>query len=141
MKDYWVLLGSFGSGKSELAINMALQAVKKGPCTLIDLDVVNAYFRSSERGDVLGAAGVELISPPFALDKIEILALSARVRSSSTSGATTSARSRWASTSSTSTTSRRTICTSCSLSTRSARWPQTFRAHSDPCMRSRNPAA
>lgn len=86
MKDYWVLLGSFGSGKSELAINMALQAVKKGPCTLIDLDVVNAYFRSSERGDVLGAAGAELISPPFALDKIEILALSARVYSAFTAG-------------------------------------------------------
>ena len=86
MKDYWVLLGSFGSGKSELAINLALQAAKKGPCTLVDLDVVNAYFRSSERGDVLGAAGVELISPPFALDKIEILALSARVYSAFTPG-------------------------------------------------------
>ena len=86
MKDYWVLLGSFGSGKSELAINLALQAVKKGPCTLVDLDVINAYFRSSERGDVLGAAGVELISPPFALDKIEILALSARVYSAFTPG-------------------------------------------------------
>ena len=86
MKDYWVLLGSFGSGKSELAINMALQAVKNGPCTLIDLDVVNAYFRSSERGDVLGAAGVELISPPFAMDKIEILALSPRVYSAFTPG-------------------------------------------------------
>jgi len=81
MKDYWVLLGSFGSGKSELALNMAIRAAKNGPCTLVDLDVVNPYFRSSERGDVLSRAGVELIMPPFALEKIEILSLSARVYS------------------------------------------------------------
>ena len=81
MKQYWVLVGSFGSGKSELALNLALEKAKEGPCTLVDLDVINPYFRTSERGDVLGPAGVELIMPPFALDKIEIMALSARVYS------------------------------------------------------------
>lgn len=86
MKDYWVLLGAFGSGKSELALNMAIQAAKSGPCTLVDLDVINPYFRTSERGDVLTPAGVELIMPPFALDKIEILSLSARVYSAFTPG-------------------------------------------------------
>ena len=86
MKDYWVLLGAFGSGKSELALNMAIAAAKSGPCTLVDLDVVNPYFRTSERADVLTPAGVELIMPPFALDKIEILSLSARVYSVFTPG-------------------------------------------------------
>lgn len=86
MKDYWVLLGSFGSGKSELALNMAIHAAKSGPCTLVDLDVINPYFRTSERADVLTPAGVELIMPPFALDKIEILSLSARVYSVFTPG-------------------------------------------------------
>lgn len=86
MKDYWVLLGAFGSGKSELALNMSIHAAKSGPCTLVDLDVVNPYFRTSERGDVLTPAGVELIMPPFALDKIEILSLSARVYSAFTPG-------------------------------------------------------
>ena len=79
MKTYWILLGSFGSGKSELALNLALEKVKEGPCTLVDLDVINPYFRTSERGDVLEPAGVELIMPPFALEKIEIMALSAKV--------------------------------------------------------------
>ena len=79
MKTYWVLVGSFGSGKSELALNLALEKAKEGPCTLVDLDVINPYFRTSERGDVLGPAGVELIMPPFALDKIEIMSLSAQV--------------------------------------------------------------
>ena len=86
MKEYWVLLGAFGSGKSELALNMAIRAAKHGPCTLVDLDVINPYFRTSERGDVLTPAGVELIMPPFALDKIEILSLSARVYSAFTPG-------------------------------------------------------
>ena len=86
MKDYWVLLGAFGSGKSELALNMAIAAAKNGPCTLVDLDVINPYFRTSERADVLEPAGVELIMPPFALEKIEILSLSARVYSAFTPG-------------------------------------------------------
>ena len=79
MKEYWVLVGSFGSGKSELALNLALEKVKKGPCSLVDLDVINPYFRTSERADVLEPAGVELIMPPFALHKIEIMSLSAKV--------------------------------------------------------------
>ncbi len=86
MKDYWVLLGSFGSGKSELALNMSINAAKHGPCTLVDLDVINPYFRTSERGDVLTPAGVELIMPPYALEKIEIMSLSARVYSAFTPG-------------------------------------------------------
>lgn len=81
MKEYWVLVGSFGSGKSELALNLAVEKAKAGPCTVVDLDVINPYFRVSERGDVLGPAGVELIMPPFALEKIEIMSLSARVYS------------------------------------------------------------
>ena len=79
VKTYWILLGSFGSGKSELALNLALEKVREAPCTLVDLDVINPYFRTSERADVLEPAGVELIMPPFALEKIEIMALSARV--------------------------------------------------------------
>ncbi len=86
MKEYWVLLGSFGSGKSELALNMSIEAAKHGPCTLVDLDVINPYFRTSERGDVLTPAGVELIMPPYALEKIEIMSLSARVYSAFTPG-------------------------------------------------------
>lgn len=79
VREFWILVGPFGSGKSELALNMAVRAVEKGPCTLVDLDVINPYFRSSERGDLLEKAGVELIAPPYALRKIEIMSLSPRV--------------------------------------------------------------
>ena len=86
MKEYWVLVGSFGSGKSEIALNMSIRAAASEPCTLIDVDVINPYFRTSERKDLLEKSGVELISPPFALQKIEILSVSPRVYSAFTPG-------------------------------------------------------
>lgn len=79
VRDYYVLLGGFGSGKSELALNMAIENAGKGASMLVDLDVINPYFRTSERQDVLDKAGVELISPPYSMKKIEIMSLSARV--------------------------------------------------------------
>ena len=86
MKEYWVLVGSFGGGKSEMALNMALRAAKKGPCMLVDMDVINPYFRSSERHELLEKAGVDLVSPPYALRKIEIMSVSARVYAAFTPG-------------------------------------------------------
>ena len=86
MKDFIVLVGSFGSGKSELALNLALDYVSRSSCTLVDLDVVNPYFRTSERGDVLEKAGIDLIAPPYALHKIEIMSLSPRVYAAFTPG-------------------------------------------------------
>ena len=44
-----VLVGHYGSGKTELAVNMALSLAKSAPTMLIDLDIVNPYFRSRER--------------------------------------------------------------------------------------------
>lgn len=82
MKEYYVFAGSFGSGKSELALNLATRkAIEHPPCTLADLDLINPYFRSSERFELLQDANVRLISPPFALDKIEIMSLSPEVYS------------------------------------------------------------
>ena len=45
-----VITGSFGSGKSEYAINLALQeqASEPRPIAFVDLDLVNAYFRTWE---------------------------------------------------------------------------------------------
>ena len=51
MKDVKVLIGNYGSGKSELALNFATQAAARGDRTeLLDLDMVNTYFRLTERG-------------------------------------------------------------------------------------------
>ena len=57
------ILGHYGSGKSELAINIALLfAASKETVYLADLDVVNPYFRSRESADFLMKKGINVIS-------------------------------------------------------------------------------
>ena len=42
-----ILCGHYGCGKTNLALNLALEAAAAGgPVALVDLDVVNPYFRS-----------------------------------------------------------------------------------------------
>ncbi len=65
-------LGNFGSGKTEVAVNFAMQlglaAMRtddpiEGPITVIDMDIVNPYFRSREAIVPLHEAGVEVVTP------------------------------------------------------------------------------
>ena len=73
MKRYYVIIGNFGSGKTELALNMAFEGAAKGEkVTLVDIDVINPYFRSTERREELNAAGVRLISPNFTSSGVEV---------------------------------------------------------------------
>lgn len=82
MKDVKVLIGNYGSGKSELALNFAVQAAARGDRTeLIDLDMVNTYFRLTERGKLVEQKEIRLISPNFACSGIETLSLPAEVAS------------------------------------------------------------
>lgn len=54
MKNVKVLIGNYGSGKSELALNFAIRAAARGDRTeLLDLDMVNTYFRLTERGKLV----------------------------------------------------------------------------------------
>lgn len=62
-----VVAGHYGAGKTNLCVNLAIDEARGGKnVCLIDLDVVNPYFRATEQRDVLEAAGVRLISPVFA---------------------------------------------------------------------------
>ncbi len=82
MKKMMVLIGNYGSGKSELALNFAFQAVERGERTeLLDLDMVNTYFRLTERGKQVEMKEIRLVSPNFACQGIETLSLPAEVQS------------------------------------------------------------
>lgn len=82
MKDVKVLIGNYGSGKSELALNFAMQAAARGDRTeLIDLDMVNTYFRLTERGKMVEQKEIRLVSPNYACSGIETLSLPAEVAS------------------------------------------------------------
>ena len=62
-----VVCGHYGCGKTNLTLNLALEAAAAGErVTVADLDIVNPYFRSSEYGGLLEDPGVRLLAPVFA---------------------------------------------------------------------------
>lgn len=62
-----VITGHYGVGKTNLALNLALDAAARGlEVTVVDLDVVNPFFRSSDYRALLDEAGVRTIAPVFA---------------------------------------------------------------------------
>ena len=82
MKKFIVLIGNYGSGKTEIAINLAVQSASAGKNTLvIDLDKVNDYFRMSDRVDVLRENKVNLVSPTVAGQGVTPSNMSAAVAS------------------------------------------------------------
>lgn len=57
-----VFVGYYGSGKTEMAVNYAYQRRSRaGKVALVDLDIVNLYFRSRELKERLAADGIEVI--------------------------------------------------------------------------------
>ncbi len=80
-KRLTVLIGNYGSGKTEIALNLALEKVKAGPAALVDLDIVNPYFRSGEKQALLEENGVRVLMPTFATTSVDIPALPAQIQS------------------------------------------------------------
>ena len=78
---YIVFVGNYGSGKTELALNLALQCAGEGSATLVDLDIVNPYFRSGEKYELLAENSVRLLTPTFAMTTVDIPALPAEIQS------------------------------------------------------------
>lgn len=62
-----VVVGHYGVGKTNFCLNLALDAAGAGfDAVLVDLDVVNPYFRSTEYRGILEAQGVKVVAPVFA---------------------------------------------------------------------------
>lgn len=78
---YIVLTGNYGSGKTELALNLALQFSEQYQTTLVDLDIVNPYFRSGEKAEEMRRAGVRMLMPTYAMTTVDIPALPAEIQS------------------------------------------------------------
>ncbi len=76
MKKITVLFGNYGSGKTELSLNIALKlAEKHSDVALVDLDIVNPYFRSSEHKALLESRGIRVIAPVFANTAVDVPSL------------------------------------------------------------------
>lgn len=73
---YVILLGNYGSGKTEISLNMAINAANEGKKTvLVDMDIVNPYFRSSESEKMLNEKGIKVIKPCFANTMVDVPSL------------------------------------------------------------------
>ena len=66
LRPVTLVVGHYGVGKTNFSVNLALDLASAGRrVSIIDLDIVNPYFRASEQRRVLEDYGVELIAPVF----------------------------------------------------------------------------
>ena len=81
-KRITILCGHYGSGKTNIAVNMAFDQKKTHDKVCIaDLDIVNPYFRTKDSHNELEAAGIKLISSEYAGSNVDIPALPAEMYS------------------------------------------------------------
>lgn len=75
-KRVTLLAGHYGSGKTNIAVNLALALRKQYDRVLIaDLDIVNPYFRTKDSADALARAGIRLICSDYANTNLDAPAL------------------------------------------------------------------
>lgn len=77
-----IICGHYGSGKTNLALNLAMDLKNRGErVTLVDLDIVNPYFRTADYTDIMNAHGIKVISPATAGTTVDAPALTGEILS------------------------------------------------------------
>ena len=60
-----IIVGNYGSGKTEVSINLAVHRKRAGiEVRIADLDLVNPYFRTREAKAPLANLGIDVVLPP-----------------------------------------------------------------------------
>ena len=81
-KRITIFTGHFGSGKTEVAVNYAVQMARAGKKTVIvDLDIVNPFFRTADVVKPLEERGIKVITPVYANTNVDVPALPAEIYS------------------------------------------------------------
>lgn len=84
IKRFSIITGHYGSGKTNITINMALKLRQKYPqkkITVVDLDIVNPYFRTADFIDILENNSIRVITPTFANTNLDTPILPAEINS------------------------------------------------------------
>lgn len=77
-----VFSGHFGSGKTEIAINYAINLAKSGnKVAIVDMDIVNPYFCVRDLKDYLEKKGIKVISSSPKFSNAELMVLPPEVLS------------------------------------------------------------
>ena len=81
-KKYIIICGHYGTGKTNFALNLAFKLSSENKKTvLVDLDIVNPYFVSSEHREELNKRNIDLIAPKMAGTGLDVPALSPKIDS------------------------------------------------------------
>lgn len=76
MKKITVVTGHYGSGKTNLSVNLAVKAAEAGKsAAVVDLDIVNPYFRTADFKALFEEKGIKLIAPDFANTNLDVPSL------------------------------------------------------------------
>jgi len=75
-----IFTGHFGSGKTEVSVNYAFQMARAGKKTVIvDLDIVNPFFRTADAKELLENEGIKVITPVYANTNVDVPSLPAEI--------------------------------------------------------------
>lgn len=73
MKKITIVTGHYGSGKTNLSVNLAVNAAKEGKSVVVvDLDIVNPYFRTADFKKLFDEQNIKLVAPDFANSNVDI---------------------------------------------------------------------
>lgn len=79
---FTVIYGHYGSGKTNIALNMAFNSAKKDEkVTIVDLDIVNPYFRTCDYKEMLEEKGIHVITTGLAGSTLDVPAIQAETYS------------------------------------------------------------
>ena len=77
-----VITGHYGSGKTNFAVNLAIDLRRAGKkVVLVDLDIVNPYFRSADFKNKLEGMGIQMVCPIYANTNLDLPSLGPEIYS------------------------------------------------------------
>ena len=79
-KRITIFTGHFGSGKTEVSVNYAFAMARSGKKTaIVDLDIVNPFFRTADAKKLLEEEGIKVITPIYANTNVDVPSLPAEI--------------------------------------------------------------
>ncbi len=78
----YIFTGHFGSGKTEVAVNFAIDLKRKKPdanVALIDMDIINPFFRSADAAEALQSMGIKVETMLYANTNVDVPALTGKM--------------------------------------------------------------
>lgn len=76
IKKISIITGHYGSGKTNFAVNLAMYLAGKGETVrIVDLDIVNPYFRTADFKELFNDNNIELSASVYANSNLDIPAI------------------------------------------------------------------